>query len=159
VVLTGTFANPIPYPNYSTASYKNEIFTGVAYNTAIDPTIDDFVFQGGQINPSFASPPAAASVTTTIESGATTALGGTTTTGGLTSSTGTTSSSGSSLTSTTTVTTTNLAIPTKSTVLGGVISTSHGNNPDAFDFAGIFAADTRGVFVGPIPQPPPPGSS
>ena len=38
--------------------------------------------------------------------------------------------------------------PTNSTVLGGVVSTSHGDNAD---FAGIFAADTRGVFVGPLP--------
>lgn len=40
------------------------------------------------------------------------------------------------------------AVPTKSTVLGGVVSTFHG---DEADFAGIFAADTRGVFVGPLP--------
>jgi hypothetical protein len=46
----------------------------------------------------------------------------------------------------------NLPLPTKSTVLGGVISTSHGSNPDAYDFAGIFAADTRGVFVGTLPS-------
>jgi len=42
-----------------------------------------------------------------------------------------------------------LPLPTKSTVLGGVISTVHG---DEADFAGIFAADARGVFVGPIPS-------
>jgi hypothetical protein len=41
--------------------------------------------------------------------------------------------------------------PTKSTVLGGVVSTSHANNPNPNDFAGIFALDTRGVIVGPSP--------
>lgn len=39
-------------------------------------------------------------------------------------------------------------LPSKSTVLGGVISTNHGDNAD---FAGIFAANTNGVFVGPLP--------
>lgn len=43
---------------------------------------------------------------------------------------------------------TRLPLPSKSTVLGGVISTHHG---DQADFAGIFAADTSGVFVGPLP--------
>ena len=41
-----------------------------------------------------------------------------------------------------------LPLPTKSTVLGGVISTPHGDNQD---YAGIFAADTSGVFVGTLP--------
>ena len=40
-------------------------------------------------------------------------------------------------------------LPTKSTVLGGVISTPHG---DEADYAGIFAVDTRGVFVGILPH-------
>jgi hypothetical protein len=40
-------------------------------------------------------------------------------------------------------------LPTKSTVLGGVISTPHG---DEADYAGIFAADTRGGFVGILPK-------
>ncbi len=45
-----------------------------------------------------------------------------------------------------------LSLPSKSTVLGGVISHQHNNgNPDANDFAGIFAADTSGVFVGALP--------
>lgn len=43
---------------------------------------------------------------------------------------------------------TRLPLPSKSTVLGGVISTSHG---DAADFAGFFAANTSGVFVGVLP--------
>lgn len=41
------------------------------------------------------------------------------------------------------------ALPTRSTVLGGVVSTAHG---DESDFAGFFAADTRGVFVGVLPR-------
>ncbi|MDR3635609.1 MAG: hypothetical protein P4L84_17540 [Isosphaeraceae bacterium] len=41
-----------------------------------------------------------------------------------------------------------LPLPTRSTVLGGVISTPHGDNQD---YAGIFAADTSGVFVGKLP--------
>jgi hypothetical protein len=43
---------------------------------------------------------------------------------------------------------TTLPLPSKSTVLGGVISTSHG---DSADFAGIFAANTSGVLVGALP--------
>lgn len=44
-----------------------------------------------------------------------------------------------------------IPLPTKSTVLGGVIMTNstHGG---AFDFPGFFAADTRGVFVGVLPS-------
>jgi hypothetical protein len=45
--------------------------------------------------------------------------------------------------------TTILPLPTTSTVLGGVISTPH---DDRFDYAGIFAADTSGVFVGKLPS-------
>ena len=45
--------------------------------------------------------------------------------------------------------TTALALPTKSTILGGVVSTVHDQSSD---FAGIFAADTRGVFLGAIPN-------
>lgn len=39
-------------------------------------------------------------------------------------------------------------IPSKSTVLGGVVTNKHGTDAD---YAGIFAADTRGVIVGPLP--------
>jgi hypothetical protein len=39
-----------------------------------------------------------------------------------------------------------IPLPTKSTVLGGVINTA--SHAGAYDFAGIFAADTRGVLVG-----------
>jgi len=42
-----------------------------------------------------------------------------------------------------------LPLPTKSTVLGGVVSHTHVGQAD---FAGIFAADTRGVFVGTLPD-------
>jgi hypothetical protein len=42
-----------------------------------------------------------------------------------------------------------ILLPSRSTVLGGVISTAHG---DEADFAGIFATNTRGVFVGTLPQ-------
>ncbi|MFO0910066.1 MAG: hypothetical protein U0794_17270 [Isosphaeraceae bacterium] len=42
-----------------------------------------------------------------------------------------------------------LPLPTQSTVLGGVISTNHGNEAD---FAGLLAADTRGVFIGRLPD-------
>jgi len=38
--------------------------------------------------------------------------------------------------------------PSKSTVDGGVITTAHANGSD---HAGIFAADTSGVFVGTLP--------
>lgn len=41
-----------------------------------------------------------------------------------------------------------LALPTKSTIFGGVVSTVHDQTAD---YAGIFAADTRGVFLGSIP--------
>jgi hypothetical protein len=40
------------------------------------------------------------------------------------------------------------SLPARTTVLGGVVSTSHGDNAD---FAGLFAANTKGVFVGPSP--------
>jgi hypothetical protein len=42
-----------------------------------------------------------------------------------------------------------LPLPTQSTVLGGVVSNPHGDNQD---YAGIFAADTSGVFVGKPPS-------
>ncbi|MFO0953280.1 MAG: hypothetical protein U0835_19410 [Isosphaeraceae bacterium] len=40
-------------------------------------------------------------------------------------------------------------LPTESTVLGGVISSNHS---DDSDFAGLFAADTKGVFIGRLPD-------
>jgi hypothetical protein len=133
---------PIEYANFGYVSYFNELPTGTAYNTAIDPNIHVNILNGA-INPSFASQPLPSSVTTTLQTGNSSTLNQTTT------------SSGSSLTSTTTTTTSFIALPTKSTVLGGVIFTSHDGNPDGNDFAGIFAADARGVFVGPIPSQSP----
>ncbi len=47
---------PVPFLNYSEVSYFNETPTGVAYNHAIDPTIDDTILPGA-INASFASAP------------------------------------------------------------------------------------------------------
>jgi hypothetical protein len=47
------------------------------------------------------------------------------------------------------LTATSPTFPQKSTVLGGVISTPHG---DEADYAGVLAADTRGVFVGILPK-------
>jgi hypothetical protein len=46
---------------------------------------------------------------------------------------------------------TELPLPTKSTVLGSVITTAPGTG----DYAGIFAANTNGVLVGPLPTSPP----
>ena len=137
IIFSGTFpaGNPVQQrPNYGYVSYSNETSDRApAYNTMIDPDVHVNILTGA-INPSFASPPLQTSVTTTTSSG--TAAGAT---GGATSS------------ATTTTTTTFVAIPTTSTVLGGVITTSHGNNPDGSDFAGIYAADARGVFVGVLP--------
>ncbi len=129
----GTVGNPIKFPNWTELDYFNETLTGVSYNTAIDPTIDDFIFPGGSINPSFASPPLSQAT-----------LSGSTT---VTTNQGTTIN-GSSTTTTVSPSDQPLPLPTKSTVLGGVISTTHG---DSADFAGLFAADTSGVFVGAIP--------
>jgi len=49
-----------------------------------------------------------------------------------------------------TTTTIKLSLPSKSTVLGGVISNPH-TGPEPNDFAGFFADDTSGVFVGVLP--------
>jgi hypothetical protein len=48
---------------------------------------------------------------------------------------------------------TQLPLPSKSTILGSVITTSPGLA--GTDYAGIFAANTNGVFVGLIPTSPP----
>lgn len=133
VIVGGTFTDPISYANFGYVSYFNETVTGTAYNTALDPDVHVNILEG-QINPSFASAPLPTSVTTTSTMGTSAPATG-----------------GSNSSSTTTTTTNFIAIPTKSTVLGGVISTSHGGNPDGNDFAGIFAADTAGVFVGVLP--------
>jgi hypothetical protein len=46
---------------------------------------------------------------------------------------------------------TELPLPSTSTVLGSVITTSPGTG----DYAGIFAVNTNGVIVGPIPTSSP----
>lgn len=127
----GTVGHPINYDNYTERSYYNETaLPGTYYNKTIDPTIDDFILPGA-INPSFASPPLSASA---LENNVTV-----------------TSGSSSSNNSITTVMPSQqtLPLPTKLTVLGGVISTAHGDNRD---YAGIFAEDTSGVFVGTLPS-------
>lgn len=48
--------------------------------------------------------------------------------------------------------TTTLPLPTTSTVLGGVVTTVKPGEGDEHDNAGFFAADTRGVFIGELPQ-------
>ena len=129
----------LPFPNFSEVSYFNETeinsITPLTfppqpllppprhsfYNTSLDPTIDDTILPGA-INPSFATAPADLNATNANPGG-----------------TGTTTS------------TIKLSLPSKSTVLGGVISNQHMGNPDAEDFAGIFANDTSGVFVGVLP--------
>ena len=86
------------YANWTELDYVDGKLTGVTYAAStVDPTIDDYIYPGGSINPSFVGPG---------------------------------------------------VLPSQSTVLGGVVSTSHGSLPDSADFAGLFAADTRGVFIG-----------
>jgi hypothetical protein len=161
MITGGPVTAPVSYANWTPVNVFNETVTGTAWNTTIDPTIDDLILPGS-INASFASAPlsqaqlSSGTVTITSSNGS----AGQSTTTQTSSPTGTTISSTStnangqtstsSITSTQTVTL-NLPLPTKSTVLGGVISTSHGDNPDASDFAGLFAADARGVFVGTLP--------
>lgn len=99
-------SNPTPrvFNNWTELNYLNGKLTGVSYaSSAVDPTLDDFIYPGGSINPSFA-------------------LAGA------------------------------LSLPTQPTVLGSVISTTHAAPPDSADFAGLFAADTSGVFIGPLPS-------
>ena len=55
LIVGGTFSpTPSPSPTTSEVSYFNETPTGVAYDHAIDPTIDDTILPGA-INASFAS--------------------------------------------------------------------------------------------------------
>ncbi len=147
MIAGGTVGTPIEYPNWTELNYFNETLTPpyppgkTFYNTTIDPTIDDLILLGGAINPSFASPPLSEATLTNTT---------TTTTNSASATTGTTSTtSGSSSITTVTPNEQPLPLPTKSTVLGGVISTQHG---DSADFAGIFAFNTSGVFVGAIPS-------
>jgi len=128
---SGTVGVPVSFPNFSEVSYFNETEISTItpltfppprhsfYNTSLDPTIDDTILPGA-INPSFATAPADLNADNLNPGGS-----------GRTTST------------------IKLSLPSKSTVLGGVISHSHG---DANDFAGIFADDTSGVFVGVLPK-------
>ncbi len=127
----------LPFKNFSEVSYFNETeisaFTPVtitpvtyapprmSFYNSLDPTIDDTILPGA-INLSFATAPADLNAQNQNPNG-----------------------SGQ------TTTTIKLSLPSKSTVLGGVISNQHKGNPDAEDFAGIFANDTSGVFVGVLP--------
>ncbi len=46
----------MPYINYTPITYFNETFKEIAYNTQLDPVIDDFILPGS-INANFASKP------------------------------------------------------------------------------------------------------
>jgi hypothetical protein len=135
-VSVGTFGSNTPYPNYTEISYKNEKVVGVAW--APGQVLTNDILPGGSINPSFASEPATDGIITVTSSSSSSSTVGSTSVSS--------SSSGSQTVQNVEAT---LAIPTTATVLGGVVSTPHGPQ---FDYAGILAADTSGVFVGPIPR-------
>jgi hypothetical protein len=145
-VAVGTVGAHQLVPNYTELSYFNERITPpdtTSYDTKLDPTIDDCI-NFGSINRSFASAPLPATSSGTV----------TTTNSNTSGNRSGTSSNQSGVTITAPQQSladaaSTLPIPTKSTVLGGVISTTHG---DEADFAGIFAADTSGVFIGTLPQ-------
>ena len=171
----GTFADPQMLPNYTETNVLNETVApntsqdfltktqfnspnvllynvNPAYDTAADPNVHDTVMFGA-INPSFASAPNTdialySSVTNSNSNG--TSNNSQTINGSSSSSSGTTStaSNGNTATSTTSYATP-VPLPTKSTVVGGVFSTQHSPGTD---YAGIYAADTRGVFVGNLPS-------
>jgi hypothetical protein len=140
IIVGGTVKTPVGFANFSEVSYYNETEINsiipltfppprVAFYN-IDPTgkngnptLDNTILPGA-INLSFASAPADLGTLNANPGG-----------------------SGS------TTTTIPLSLPSKSTVLGGVISNSHNDNPlERSDFAGIYADDTSGVFVGPLPK-------
>lgn len=165
LIYGGPVSAPVAYPNWSEITYFNETFQKLSWNHQLDPTIDDYILPGA-INPSFASAPLTASqlqnptVTSTYTSntsgpaGSTNSSQTTTSSGGGQTTTSSINGPGGSISSTssstiTGTTTLNLPLPSKSTVLGGVISTQHG---DAQDYASILAADTSGVFVGTLPK-------
>jgi hypothetical protein len=129
------------FPNFSEVSYYNETEISTItpyppisgkpiavtfppprnsfYNKTLTPSPDNTILFGA-INPSFATAPANLTATNVTP--------------------------GTSVPTTTTIT---LSLPSKSTVLGGVISNPH--TPEPNDYAGFFANDTRGVFVGVLP--------
>lgn len=139
----GTVGAPVAFANFAVVSYVNETRVNPPgtfgdFNLALTPAVDDTILPGS-INPSFASAPLPTESVGTITVSHT--------------SSGTDTSSGS----TTTTTIASLAdpnspypLPTRSTVLGGVISTPHAAG--TADFAGIFTSDARGVFVGTLPS-------
>jgi hypothetical protein len=139
----GSVAAPVKFPNFSMVSYVNEVRVNPPgtvgdYNRTLSPTLSNTILPGA-INPSFASASLPATATGTQQTTSTS-----------------TSSGGSSGTQVTTsipsLANANsvLPLPTKPTVLGGVVSTAH--TSQAADFAGIFASDARGVIVGTLPQ-------
>ncbi len=126
---------PLSFPNFSEVSYYNEteinnitILTHPPQPILPPPRVafwntasPDNTILPGAINPSFATAPADLNATNANPGGT-----------GMTS------------------TAITLSLPSKSTVLGGVISNPH-TGPEPNDFAGFFADDTRGVFVGVLP--------
>jgi hypothetical protein len=120
-IIGGTLGAPVAFPNFSEVSYFNE--TRIGDTTFYDTSIDPTI--DDTILPGAINPSFA---TAPADLNATSGPAAVTTT-----------------------TTKKLSLPTKSTVPGGVISHQHVGNPDANDFAGIFADDTRGVFVGTLP--------
>jgi len=126
------------FPNFSEVSYYNETeintittnpithqIIGVTFPPPRLPfwntTSPDNTILPGAINPSFATAPADLNATNVTPGG-----------------------------TASTTTTIKLSLPSKSTVLGGVISNPH-TGPEPNDFAGFFADDTSGVFVGVLP--------
>jgi hypothetical protein len=155
----GTFADPLMLPNYTETNVLNETVApntsqdfltktqnnspnvllynvNPAYDTSVDPNVHDTVMFGA-INPSFASAP-----NTDI------ALVSSVTNSKSTGNNNASIVNANSATSTSSYATP-VPLPTKSTVVGGVFSTPHGPGTD---YAGIYAADTRGVFVGSLPS-------
>ena len=132
---------PLSFPNFSEVSYYNETEINTTNFLGSPPPVppNDFAPPGdrvpfwntpspdrtntvlpGAINPSFATAAADLNATNVTPGG-----------------------------TASTTTTIKLSLPSKSTVLGGVISTPHTADND---FAGIFADDTSGVFVGVLPK-------
>jgi hypothetical protein len=126
-IVGGTLAAPIAFPNFSEASYFNETFFSRNGNFP----------EGDYLN---------TSIDPTIDDAI---LPGEINPSFATAPADLNAASGPAAVIMTT--TKKLSLPTKSTVPGGVISHQHVGNPDANDFAGIFADDTRGVFVGTLP--------
>ncbi len=126
---TGVVGVSLSFPNFSEVSYYNETEINKLTPLTHPPRMafwntasPDNTILFGAINLSFATAPADLNTLNANPMGS-----------GMTS------------------TTITLSLPSKSTVLGGVISNPH-TGPEANDFAGIFADDTSGVFVGVLPK-------